>query len=411
MCFYGGLIMNFDFYKPYLKPLFGWPSITEVDKLLSDIFEYNSDISKILNIDGLINIDYQKHDDNDIPYIFKNGFNIFYVDEVKDGYFEMIMDFNLFLEVYICSKCLYHELESELYDSILDYFKWCIKVNYIECSFKQSPRVLGLMYATSSTGDPDMESLYETIESIISANIKYTAYKDCKEPPVESLYKSAVSITNSNQPDWYCLIIDNWSDIYNAIKHRYIDSSWYQSIVKIARYSDINPLVITPEETFESLDGISHVLGCILCRIHYNEIMQSYINALPELSERDFKYYKLEKGIEWVSDEEPIQPNPNENDIHIKLSYDDTIDSDLKKQFPFLRKIPLNVARAFEYVWKYNTEGSDHKQWVIDQMLQKLLTDDEYNQYIKAYIKWYNNDHEEKATEEDLSQEIHGVSP
>lgn len=403
--------MNFDFYKPYLKPLFGWPSITEVDKLLSDIFEYNSDISKILNIDGLINIDYQKHDDNSVPYIFKNGFNIFYVDEVKDGYFEMIMDFNLFLEVYICAKCLYHELGSELYDSILDYFKWCIKVNYIESSLKQSPRVLGLLYATSSGADPDMESLYETIESIISANIKYTACKDCKKPPVESLYKSAVSITNSNQPDWYCLIIDNWSDIYSAIKHRYIDSSWYQSIVKIARYSDINPLVITPEETFESLDGISHVLGCILCRIHFNEIIQSYINALPRLSEYGFRYYKLEKGIEWVSDEELPQPKPNEDDITIKLSYDDTIDSDLKNQFPFLRKIPLNVARAFQYVWKYNTEEAHHKQWVIDQMLQKLLTNDEYDQYIKAYIKWYNNDHEEKATEEDLSQEIHGIAP
>ena len=397
--------MNFDFYKPYLKLLFGWPSIVEVDKLLSDIFEYNSDISKILNIDGLINIDYQKHDDNSIPYIFKNGFNIFYVDEVKDGYFEMIMDFNLFLEVYICSKCLYYELESELYDSILDYFKWCIKVNYIGCiieNTKQFPRFLGLLYATSSADDPyvdpDMESLYETIESIISANIKYTACKDCKKPPV-------------SQPEWYCLIIDNWNDIYSAIKHKYIDSSWYQSIVKIARYSDINPLVITPEETFESLDGISHVLGCILCRIHFNEIMQSYINALPELSEYDFKYYKLEKGIEWVSDEESPQPKPNENDITIKLSYDDTIDSDLLNQFPFLRKIPLNEARAFQYVWKYNTEGSDHKQWVIDQMLQKLLTDDEYNQYIKAYIKWYNNDHEEKATEEDLSQEIHGIAP
>ena len=391
--------MNFDFYKPYLKPLFGWPSIVEVDKLLSDIFEYNSNISKILNIDGLININYQKHDNNDIPYIFKNGFNIFYIDEVKDGYFEMIMDFNLFLEVYLCAKCLYHELGSELYDSILDYFKWCIKVNYIECC-NQSSRFLGLLYAVSSPTDTDtdMESLYETIESIISANIKYTAYKDCKNPPV-------------SQPEWYCLIIDNWNDIYSAIKHRYIDSSWYQTIVKLARYSDINPLIITPEETFESLDGISHVLGCILCRIHFNEIIQSYINALPELSEYDFKYYKLEKGIEWVPDEEPSQPNSNENDKHIKLSYDDTIDSDLKNQFPFLRKIPLNVARAFQYVWKYNTEEAHHKQWIIDQMLQKLLTEDEYNQYIKAYIKWYNNDHEEKATEEDLSEEIHGIAP
>lgn len=397
--------MNFDFYKPYLKLLFGFPSIVEVDKLLSDIFEYNSDISKILNIDGLININYQKHDDNDIPYIFKNGFNIFYVDEVKDGYFEMIMDFNLFLEVYICSKCLYYELESELYDSILDYFKWCIKVNYIECSFKQSPRFLGLLYATSSAADTDtdMESLYATIESIISANIKYKAYQDYKKP--------IVITTNSNQPDWYCLIMDNWSDIYNAIKHRYIDSSWYQSIVKIARYSDINPLVITPEETFESLDGISHVLGCILCRIHFNEIIQSYINALPHLSEYDFKYYKLEKGVEWVSDEESLQSNSNKNDMHIKLSYDDTIDSDLKIQFPFLRKIPINVARAFQYVWKYNTDEAHHKQWVIDQMLQQLLTDDEYNQYVKAYIKWYNQDHEEKATEEDLSEEIHGITP
>lgn len=389
--------MNFDFYKPYLKLLFGWPSIVEVDKLLSDIFEYNSNISKILNIDGLINIDYQKHNDNDIPYIFKNGFNIFYVDEVKDGYFEMIMDFNLFLEVYICAKCLYHELGSELYDSILDYFKWCIKVNYIECC-NQSSRFLGLLYTVSSPADTDMESLYETIESIISANIKYTAYKDCKNPPV-------------SQPVWYCLIIDNWNDIYNAIKHRYIDSSWYQTIVKLARYSDINPLVITPEETFESLDGISHVLGCILCRIHFNEIIQSYINALPHLSEYDFKYYKLEKGIEWVSDEEPSQPNPDENDIKIELSYDDTIDSDLLNQFPFLRKIPLNVSHAFQYVWKYNTEESHHKQWVIDQMLKSLLTEDEYNQYIKAYIKWYNNDHEEKATEEDLSEEIHGIAP
>jgi len=401
--------MNFDFYKPYLKLLFGWPSIVEVDKLLSDIFEYNSDISKILNIDGLINIDYQKHDDNSIPYIFKNGFNIFYVDEVKDGYFEMIMDFNLFLEVYICSKCLYHELGSELYDSILDYFKWCIKVNYIGCiieNTKQFPKFLGLLYATSSADDPyvdpNMESLYETIESIISANIKYKAYQDYKEPIV---------VTTNSQPEWYCLIIDNWNDIYSAIKHKYIDSSWYQSIVKVGRYSDINPLVITPEETFESLDGISHVLGCILCRIHFNEIMQSYINALPELSEYDFRYYKLEKGIEWVSDEEPPQPKPNENDIKIKLSYDDTIDSDLLNQFPFLRKIPLNVARAFQYVWKYNTEGSEHKQWVIDQKLQQLLTEDEYEQYIKAYIKWYNNDREEKATEEDLSQEIHGIAP
>lgn len=399
--------MNFDFYKPYLKPLFGWPSITEVDKLLSDIFEYNSDISKILNIDGLINIDYQKHDDNSIPYIFKNGFNIFYVDEVKDGYFEMIMDFNLFLEVYICSKCLYHELGSELYDSILDYFKWCIKVNYIGCiieNTKQFPKFLGLLYSVSSADDPyvdpDMESLYETIESIISANIKYKAYQDYKQPPV-------------SQPEWYCLIIDNWNDIYSAIKHKYIDSSWYQSIVKVGRYSDINPLVITPEETFESLDGISHVLGCILCRIHFNEIIQPYINALPHLSEYDFRYYKLEKGIEWVSDEEPPQPNPNENDIHIKLHYDDTIDSDLLNQFPFLRKIPLNVARAFQYVWKYNTEEAHHKQWVIDQMLQKLLTEDEYDQYIKAYIKWYNEGSETKVdeTDEDLSQEIHGIAP
>lgn len=400
--FYGGFIMNFDFYKPYLKLLFGWPSIVEVDKLLSDIFEYNSNISKILKIDGLINIDYQKRDDNSIPYIFKNGFNIFYIDEVKDGYFEMIMDFNLFLEVYICSKCLYHELGSELYDSILDYFKWCIKINYIEC-MNQSSRFLGLLYTISSAADtdPNMESLYETIESLISANIKYTAYKDCKKVP-------------ASQPKWYCLIIDNWSDIYRAIKHKYIDSSWYQNIVKLARCSDINPLVITPEETFESLDGISHVLGCILCRIHFNEIIQSYINALPQLSEYDFSYYKLEKGVEWVSDdEESSQPDSNENDIKIEIPYDDIIDSDLLNQFPFLRKIPLNEARAFQYVWKYNTEEAHHKQWVIDQMLQKLLTPEEYDVYVKAYIKWYNNDHEDKVDESDpdLSQEIHGIAP
>ena len=403
MCFYGGLIMNFDFYKPYLKPMFGWPTIVEVDKLLSDIFEYNSNISKILNIDGLINIDYQKHDDNSIPYIFKNGFNIFYIDEVKDGYFEMIMDFNLFLEVYICYKCLYHELESELYDSILDYFKWCIKVNYIECIKQSSSCHLASWYTTPST-DTELESLYESAASIISSNIKYKAYQDYKKPIV---------ITTNPQPEWYCLIIDNWNDIYKSIKHLlYIDSSWYQTIVNMVRGIDIDPLVITPEETFESLDGISHVLGCILCRIHFNEIIQSHINALPHLSEYEFKYYKLEKGIEWVSDdEEPTHPNLNENDIRIKLSHDDIIDYDLRNQLPFLRKMPFTVARAFAYVWKYNTEEAHHKQWVIDQMLKSLLTEDEYNQYINAYIKWYNNDHEEKATEEDLSEEIHGVAP
>jgi hypothetical protein len=120
-----------------------------------------------------------------------------------------------------------------------------------------------------------------------------------------------------------------------------------------------------------------------------------------------FAYYPLYKWSHRVRlYEEPMHEYKYEYDKETLHIMDDAL-----QIFPFLKSMPPDIFAAFAYVWKYNTEEAHHKQWVIDQMLQKLLTEDEYNQYIKAYIKWYNNDHEEKATEEDLSQEIHGIAP
>lgn len=41
------------------------------------------------------------------------------------------------------------------------------------------------------------------------------------------------------------------------------------------------------------------------------------------------------------------------------------------------------IEKAFEVIAKYgNTDGEWHKQWIIDQVLRALCTDDEYDDFV-----------------------------
>lgn len=391
--------MNFEFYKRYLKPFHGFPDIKEVDKLISDIYEYNTLLTKSTCIDGVLSINYF----DNVTYIFDNGLNIFSIFKIDETskYFEMRFNFNLFIEIYICAKSLYHEMGSELYDMMLDYFKWCLKVTYSYIDL--------LVQKTWLSGD--CEGYVNNMDDfcygiLMEQDINYTAIK---------MEKS--NVNNQCEPSWYNLIMDNWNDVSKNIKRFFAESSWYDQIIKNSKTFGEEENFITPDNTFESIDYIIHILGCIWFRIHFDNVTQPYKKAIPELTDDDFRYYKLEKGIEWKPDES-LKDESVSNDIsdyfNIKLPFDEHTNKITRRAielFPFLRKVNLNTAAAFAYVWTHNCDGDHHKQWVIDQMLKHLLTENEYNQYIKAYVKWYNNDHEEKATEEDLSQEIHGIAP
>ncbi len=44
------------------------------------------------------------------------------------------------------------------------------------------------------------------------------------------------------------------------------------------------------------------------------------------------------------------------------------------------------INAAVDLAWRYGgIDGTDHQKWLVDQMLRKMLRDDEYEEFVRRY--------------------------
>lgn len=296
--------MKFDFYKPYALVMqsFAQP-IDDVDRLMHDIYQYNDKLkdalhtSKGIKFDVLLNFKYPKYEFRNssmvtaVPYIFTNALNPFALVGINDdcSLFTIECDFSIFLEIYICARILYREMGSEIYDIILDIFKWGLKYVYAYISL-----ILDHVWL-----DGDYDSV--VIKADRFENEIYGIFNRIKHLAL----KQDCSVTRS----WYVLITDNIVEIMKNIKSYLKDSDWFKYIIGASEvFKDIDieegEGIPMDEETDEILVWLGFILGCIYYRFNRRNINTPYKKALglKELirDEPFFRYYKLENGVEWT---------------------------------------------------------------------------------------------------------------
>ena len=288
--FYGGLIMKFDFYKPYLPVnFFNDHPIEEIDKLMHDIYQYNDKLkdalytSKGIKIDVLLNFNYPTWEDINpvgIPYIFTNALNPFALSGIDDdcSLITFQSDFNIFLEIYVCSRALYRKMGCEFYDLILKIFKWNLKYVYTY--------IVLILEHVWLDGDYDPvigeANEFEDVVFKIFDSFQYS-YEELEPGRV---------VKN-------VLVTDNISEVMRDVKCYFKSSDWFKRIIDVSSiFKDVNDRM-TMEESGMILDFFGYILGCIYYNRCRRDRIESRIAKKLNMTREGiiFKYHKLEDVI------------------------------------------------------------------------------------------------------------------
>lgn len=278
--------MNFDFYLPYLPVnFFNDHPIEEIDKLMHDIYQYNDKLkdalytSKGIKIDVLLNFRYPTWEDNNptgVPYMFTNALNPFALSDVDDdcSLITLQSDFNIFLEMYVCSRALYREMGSEIYDIILKIFKWNLKYVYAY--------IVLILEHVWLDGDYDPviaeANKFEEVVFKVFDTIQYSYEEQEPGKVVRNV-----------------LVVDNISEVRRNVKCFFETSDWFKRIIDVSSiFKDINEHM-TMEESGEILDFFGYILGCIYYNRCHSDGIESQIAKKFNMTREEiiFKYHKL----------------------------------------------------------------------------------------------------------------------
>lgn len=391
--------INLNQFKLYLKDT--EISLEEVIRLVNDIYDIFGKLHDMADFSVVFYIN-----DNTWNRLFErvtgmvqSAWNPFEITDLG-RYYTITLSPETLLECYLVMKIRGANNPSKeyVYKGIRDWFEDQLVFTFGLLKLIYDEEKATGKLAQNTDAFQDIKTFYKRVLDVVFMNVRYLAHTDYHV--FDEVADTSVCLVEDNSPMLINQVLKEYKVFINSTKLIESTNESFRDIFERPRSFTLN-----------DINADIRFINSLMVFTEFYMYNEDYI-VEPYKDEADeypfiFAYYPLYKWSHRVRlYEEPLHEYKYEYDKETLHIMDDAL-----QIFPFLKNMPPDIFAAFAYVWKYNTEEAHHKQWVIDQMLKSLLTEDEYDQYINAYIKWYNNDHEEKATEEDLSEEIHGIAP
>lgn len=371
-------------------------SIEELTRLTNDICNFHCKLHDASDISVIFTISDRGFNDlfHRINHIEKNGWNPINIVEI-DRFFWITLDPNELLRIYLILKAAIKEdnvccrgldytsdVDELIYNRIFKYFKTMLTWTYGLLEEIDTSMRLSGNEAKETRAFRTIDAFQKRVLDVLFMNIKLNKR--------DTIWDGQL---NTN----VCLIEDNSEELTKAVQKEF--KLFLQEF----------PFIDICNAKFESVYEITEKdilvdFMCLSSLIYFTEFFEYNSNEIISkiLGEEykngsKFVYARLyEQAYSYKLNAKQFKP------------VEDVKEDDWEQYTPEGR-----IKQACDIVWKYNTEESHHKQWIIDQMLKILLSNDEYKTYLQDYIKWYNNDHEDKVDESDpdLYTEIHGIAP